>query len=213
MHPRNQAHFRKYENKSRVPSSSTDRVLRFASLDEKARWLDGAASLDALRGQVQDHARRFLQIADPEARTRAIQRWVRDSIKYQYDFRVSLGLPGEEFADTSTSLTRGYGDCDDKARAFVALVRATEMMIGEQARRRGERPPRPVQVRIRPVFTKGPNPAFVHVQAEVRWPRSELQENAMQGGWLLAELIVKGCEIGQNPDTVPRLANGDRAIV
>ncbi len=201
MRPAPSTKFRRFENPSRVPRTSTNRVLSFATLEEKAKWLDAAASLDALRLQVQHHAQRFLGYSDAEARTRAIQRWVRDNIHYQYDFRVSQGLPGEEFGDTSTLLARGYGDCDDKARAFVALVRAAEMVK-----------PLRVKARIRPIFTKQPA-QFVHVQAEVTWPRSELHENAMPGGWLLAELIVKGCEIGQDPDTVPRLASGERAIV
>jgi transglutaminase-like putative cysteine protease len=202
MHPSGNAKFRRYENASRVPDASSTRVLVFPSLEEKASWLDSAASLDALRGQVLDHARRFLAIPDAEARTRAIQRWVRDHIHYQFDFRVSQSLPGEEFADTSTSLDRGFGDCDDKARAFVALVRAAEMQE-----------PLGVQTRIRPVFMRAPDDRFTHVQAEVRWPRSHLHDNVIADGWLLAELIVKGCEIGQDPDTIPRLPNGERPIV
>jgi hypothetical protein len=203
MHPKNEARFRKYENSSRVPSNSTVRVLTFKTLDAKAHWLDAAASLDALRGEVQRQAQRFLLMSDAEARTRAIQRWVRDSIGYQYDFRTSQGLPGEEFADTTSTIERGFGDCDDKARAFVALVRAVEMLR-----------PMGTLARIRPIFAKAPDDRFVHVQAEVAWPGSAKHENAMgQEGWLLAELIVKGCEIGQDPDTVPRLKSGERAIV
>jgi hypothetical protein len=202
LHPRNESRFRKYENASRVPHRSTVRVLVFPSLEEKAAWLDGAASVDALRGFVQNHAKRFLGLPDAESRTRAMQRWVRDHIAYQYDFRTSQGFPGEEFADTTTTIERGFGDCDDKARAFVALVRAAEMQK-----------PLDVRARIRPVFAKVPDDRFVHVQAEVRWPRSTLHENALPDGWLLAELIVKGCEIGQDPDTVPRQADGERAIV
>jgi Transglutaminase-like superfamily len=201
MRPAPSTPFRKYENATRIPDASTDRVLAFSSLEEKAKWLDAAAGLDALRSQVQRLARRFLRIEDPEARTRAIQRWVRDHIKYQYDFRVSMGVPGEEFADTSSLLDRKFGDCDDKARAFVAIVRAAEMLK-----------PLRVEARIRPVFTRLPK-QFVHVQAEVRWPRSTSHDNAMPGGWLLSELIVKGCEIGQDPDTVPRLPNGERQII
>lgn len=202
MRPSNAQRFRKFENASRVPSNSTVRVLSFPSLEEKASWLDSNASLDALRGQVQTASKRFWLVKDAEARTRAIQRWVRDKIEYQYDFRVSQNLPGEEFADTSSTLDRGFGDCDDKARAFVALIRAAEM-----------KRPLHVQARIRPVFMRAPDDRFVHVQAEVRWPGSNRHENAMPDGWLLAELIVKGCEIGQDPDTVPRLPSGDRAIV
>lgn len=203
MRPANETKFRKYENASRVPRDSTVRVIVFKSLEEKAAWLDANAGLDALRGQVQDHAKRFLGLPDAESRTRAIQRWVRDNILYQYDWRTSQWLPGEEFADTSSTLERGFGDCDDKARAFVALVRAAEMQK-----------PLNVRARIRPVFAKLPDERFVHVQAEVKWPRSQLHENAiLPGGWLLSELIVRGCEIGQDPDTVPRQKDGERAIV
>jgi len=202
MHPNNALKFRLYENASRIPATSKGRVLTFESLQQKANWLDSAAGLDALRSDVQAYVSRFNQYTDPEARTRAIQRWVRDNIKYQYDFRVSIGRRGEEFADSSTLLKRGFGDCDDKARIFVALVRAIEMVK-----------PLGVRARIRPIFTKHPY-EFVHVQTEVKWPRSVLHENS-QGpkGWLLAELIVKDCEIGQNPDTIPRLPSGERAIV
>ena len=201
MRPAPSTKFRKFENASRVPRASTDRVLSFQTLEEKAKWLDAAAGLDALRESVQHLAKRFLRITDPEARTRAIQRFVRDRIHYQYDFRVSQGLPGEEFADTTSAFERGFGDCDDKARAFVALVRAAEMIW-----------PLGTAARIRPIFTKAPK-QFVHVQAETKWPRSELHENAMPEGWLLAELILRGCEIGQDPDTIPRLWNGERQIV
>jgi hypothetical protein len=202
MHPNNALKFRLYENASRIPNTSKARVVTFQSLQEKARFLDSAASLDALRTDVQDYAKRFISFSEAEARTRAIQRWVRDNIQYQYDYRTTIGRRGEEFADSSTLIKRGFGDCDDKARIFVALVRAIEMVKPLGAR-----------ARIRPIFTKHPY-EFVHVQAEVKWPRSVLHENS-QGpkGWLLAELILKDCEIGQNPDTVPRLPNGERAIV
>lgn len=203
MHPRNEAKFRKHENASRVPANSSVRVLTFKSLEDKANWLDANASLDALRGEVQNQAQRFILIPDAEARTRAIQRWVRDAIRYQYDFRLSQNLPGEEFADTTTTIERGFGDCDDKARAFVALVRAAEMLA-----------PLHTAGRIRPVFARVPEDRFVHVQAEVKWPGSARHENTMgPKGWLLAELIVKGCEIGQDPDTIPRTRSGERQIV
>jgi transglutaminase superfamily protein len=185
----------------RVPDQSQDRVIGWATLEEKANWLDGAASLDALRGGTLRVASRFFGLPTAEARTRAIQRWVRDNIRYTYDFRASQGTRGEEFADTETTIERGYGDCDDKARAFVALVRAAE-------RKR----PLGAQARIRPVFKMHPLKEFVHVQAETRWWGSSMNGNAMPGGWLLAELILAHCEIGQNPDELPRGPNGQRLI-
>ncbi len=189
-----------HQNLTRIPAGSSDRVIDFASLEQKARWLDAAASLDSLRRGVQDVAGRFIGIEDPEARTRAIHRWVRDNIHYEQDYRVSQGLPGEEFADSETILRRGYDDCDGKSRLFVALLRAAEMLR-----------PLHVEARIRDVFTRHPL-AFVHVQVEVRWPRSELSERAENGGWLLAEMILKGAEIGDDPDDVPRGPRGERVL-
>ena len=192
--------FQAHQNAGRIPRGSSDRVLEFKSLEQKARWLDAAASLDSLRRGVQDVARRFLEIPDAEARTRAIHRWVRDHIHYEQDYRVSQGMAGEEFADTETVLERGYDDCDGKSRAFVALVRAAEMLR-----------PLGVQARIRDVFMRHPF-SFVHVQVEVKWPRSELAERAGPGGWLLAEMILKNAEIGDDPDQVPRGPHGERLL-
>lgn len=190
----------KHQNASRIPKGSSVRVVQFASLEEKARWLDAAASLDSLRGNVQQFARRFLGVEGPEARTRAIHRWVRDHIHYEFDFRVSQNERGEEFVDTETMIRRGYADCDDKARGFVAIVRAAEMLR-----------PLGTEARIRSVFVRHPL-AFVHVQVEVRWPRSQLDERAQPGGWLLAELILKNCEIGEDPDQCPRGPRGERLL-
>jgi transglutaminase superfamily protein len=185
----------------RVPDRSTGRVVGWRTLEEKANWLDGAASLDALRGGTLRVAERFCRIPTAEARTRALQRWVRDNIRYVYDWRVSQGTRGEEFADAQTCIERGYGDCDDKSRLFVALVRAAERVR-----------PLGAQASIRPVFRAHPLWEFVHVQAESRWPGSYMNPNAMAGGWLLSELILADCEIGQNPDELPREANGERKI-
>lgn len=192
--------YHEHQDPSRIPLGSDVRVILFRSHEDKAKWLDAAAGLDSLRGGVANVARRFLQYTDAEARTRAIHRWVRDNIRYEQDWQVSTGQPGEEFADTETILRRGYDDCDGKARVMVALVRAAEMMK-----------PLGVDARIRDVFSKHPL-AFVHVQVEVRWPRSELLERSEPGGWMLAEMILKDCEIGQNPDECPRGPHGERLL-
>jgi hypothetical protein len=184
----------------RVPDRAAVRVVGWRTLAEKANWLDGAASLDALRKGTQAIAQRFLNLPTAETRTRAIQRFVRDGVRYTQDFRVTQGHRGEEFADTVSALVRGYGDCDDKARAFVALVRAAERQV-----------PLGAQARIRPVFTRHPL-EFVHVQAEARWWGSDAHPAAMPGGWLLCELILARCEIGQNPDELPRGPDGQRLI-
>lgn len=189
-----------HPNASRIPRGSTDRVLVFNSLREKADWLDANASLDALRKGVESVASRFLNEPDPELRTRSIHRFVRDRIRYEQDWRVSAGVPGEEFADSETVLKRGFDDCDGKSRLFVALVRAAELQkpIGTAAR-------------IRPVFTKHPLD-FVHVQAEVLFPGSKRIDTADRDGWVIAEMILKGCELGKNPDDCPRGPRGERVM-
>jgi hypothetical protein len=169
-------------------------------LVEKANWLDGAASLDALRKGITNVASRFCNMPSGESRTRAIQRWVRDHVRYVNDYRMSQGQRGEEFADAETTIERGYGDCDDKARLYVALVRAAEALV-----------PLATQARIRPVFKKHPL-EFIHVQAESRWWGSATNPASLPGGWLLTELILAYCEIGQNPDELPRGADGQRLI-
>lgn len=190
----------KHQDAGRVPRGSSVRVIRFTSHLAKARWLDSAASLDSLRRGVMRAAQRFLHVRDPEARTRAIHAWVRDNIHYETDYRVSQGQQGEEFADSETILRRGYDDCDGKSRLMVAIMRAAEMLA-----------PLGTQARIRDVFRRHPL-AFVHVQVETRWPGSIRLENAQRDGWILAELILKGCELGQNPDACPRGPRGERLL-
>lgn len=176
------------------------RKIRFATLGEKARWLDANASLDAAMVMVRDVAQRFAAAhqGDAEALARGIHRWVRDHIRYVADTaKVARWRPapdGEEFADSETILARGFDDCDGKSRLFVALCRAAG-----------------IECRIRPVFRRHPLD-FVHVQAECRWPGSASLTEAEPGGWLLAELILKDCALGQDPDAMPRGPDGKRVL-
>ncbi len=168
-----------------------ERTISFSSLEEKARWLDAAASLDANLKIVRDLAQRYAGAVNPnehERLARGLHQFVRDGVRYVHD-------PGhEEFADSGVILRRGFDDCDGKARLFVALCR----VVGLEAR-------------IRPVFRAHPN-RFVHVQAEVRWPGSQSVKGAAADGWILAELILKGCELGQDPDTVALGPDGRRVL-
>jgi len=167
------------------------RKIQFRSLAEKAAWLDANASLDADLTYVRGVATRFARAFDPndhEGLARSLHRFVRDGIRYVPD-------PGEEeFADSETILKRGFDDCDGKSRLFVALCRA----VGLEAR-------------IVPVFKKHPY-SFVHVQTEVRWPGSQNVKGAEPGGWLLGELILKNCALGESPDAVPRAPDGSRVL-
>lgn len=181
--------------RARRQGTERPRVVRWKSLEEKARWLDGEASLDATLRFVREFAlAHFGRLPGPEAQAHAIQHYVRDGIKYVRDFRATMLQPGEEFADTEDILQRGYDDCDGKSRAFVALCRT----LG-------------IQARIRPLFKEHPH-RFVHVQAEVRWPGSRRFPTADDQGWLLAECILQDVEIGGDPMKGPRGTDGRHLI-
>lgn len=168
-----------------VPGATT-RVLRFKSLEEKARWLDAAASIDSTLRYVRELTRTMFNrwLGEPEAFATMLQQYVRDHVAYVHDYRESVGEPGEEFADAETILKRGYDDCDGKSRAFVAMVRASGVPG--------------LEARIRPVFKEHPH-RFVHVQTELRYPGSDRYPEAEPGGWLLAEMILQGVGIGEDP--------------
>jgi transglutaminase-like putative cysteine protease len=173
--------------------ASVRRLLTFDSLQEKAAWLDAAASLDAHLPYIRELAIRFQKARganDLGGLARDLHRFARDSIAYCY------GPSAQEFADSETILTRPGGACDNcagKSRVFVALCRAVEL-----------------DARIVPNFRR-PN-EFNHVQAEVRWPGSEQDAYAGPGGWLRAELIVQGVPLGAGPSACDVLPDGRPAL-
>lgn len=152
-----------------MASMSTDRITRtvlFADPVSKARWLDAMCTLDARLPVTRRIARSFAAHIDPndrEALARDLHAFVRDSIRYVRD------PAGEEFSDSDVILDAGFGDCDDKARLFVALCRSVGLLA-----------------RILPCFIGG---AFVHVQAQVDFGE----------GWTVAELIVRDIPLGDLP--------------
>lgn len=165
-------------------NDTVTRTTVFRGPDEKAAWLDTMATLDARLPETRALARRFAmgRYADPNelgALARQFHRFVRDSIKYVRD------PASEEFADSDTILLRGYGDCDDKARLFVALCRSAG-----------------IAARIRPCFV---GDDFVHVQAEVLLSQRTGEEGAAcfhesgSCGWCVSELIVRSVDLGENP--------------
>jgi transglutaminase-like putative cysteine protease len=167
-------------------SLTTTRTFR--GPDEKAAWLDAMATLDARLPETRALARRFAmgRYADPNelgALAREFHRFVRDSIRYVRD------PAGEEFTDSDHILLRGYGDCDDKARLFVALCRSAG-----------------IAARTRPCFI---GDDFVHVQAEVLLSKSEegaaCFRESPDCGWCLSELIVKGIDLGEGPPPMGRV--------
>ena len=157
---------------------------------EKAQWIDGYCYLDARLPAVRELAARFAKARDPndkEGLARDFQTFVRDAITYVPDPSY------EEIADSQTILERGYGDCDDKCRLFVSLCRAVSL-----------------EARIRPVVDS--DGFFYHVQSEVTWPGADRHPFAQPRGWLLVELILRGCELGQSPATVPASSTGSRVL-
>jgi transglutaminase-like putative cysteine protease len=150
--------------------------VNFKSADEKARWLDANARFDAWHGEkVRELALRFAKAPshdpnDPDALARDFFRWVRDCIKYVSD-------PGgmEQLSNSDVIIEQGAGDCDDKARLFVALCTCVR-----------------VTARIRPCF-EDPDVGerFVHVQAEV-WMQGE-------SDWVACDFIIRDLPFGAPP--------------
>lgn len=157
-------------------------IATFSTLRDKADYLDTRATLDSLTHDVRAKAREITRgiVGDEEQSARALQRWVRDKIAYVHDRPTLQGAQGEEFASSQEILRRLYDDCDGKSRVLVALCRS----LG-------------IRARIRPVFP-APN-KFTHVQVEIYIPGR---------GWLLAETIVQGAELGDDPRRIIRENGG-----
>lgn len=186
------------------------RNVSWSTLEEKAAWLDSAASLDAGEPGVHALAVRILSRAPHRdkafspafgASTQAIveetfEFW-RDRIRYERDRRLADMKRAEQFADTDTILERGFDDCDGKARGFVATIRTLAQM-GVFA-----------QARIVPVFSADLSD-FKHVQAQVWWPGSDQHPRAEPDGWLLCELTLKGVPLGAGVEAASRDAKTGR---
>lgn len=159
------------------------RVIEWPDPETKGKWLDAAASRDVEHPLVQSIAARMRHDAagDPLAFCRVAHRHCRDVVKYRSD------VGGEEFADSAMVLARGYDDCDGKSRAFVALCRASGI--------------EGLRARIVPIFDKSGH--FRHVQAEATWPGAR-PPLAGPDGWVLAELTLKGVELGQGAEAARR---------
>jgi transglutaminase-like putative cysteine protease len=156
------------------------RPVVFQDWEAKANYLDGAAWIDARLPFVRDIARRFAKACNPnnfQALAWMCFRFCRDRIRYVPD------PASEEFSDSQQILEQGFGDCDDKTRLFVALCRSLRL-----------------EARIRPVLQRtAEGDDFVHVQAQVRWPGSSRTLKSGEGGWVTAEVILKDCELGDEP--------------
>ncbi|TKC93713.1 transglutaminase-like domain-containing protein [Polyangium fumosum] len=138
------------------------RIIDFPSNAAKARYMKAGSRRDELLPEVQRWAAVFrrLPLAD---RAAAILKFCQYAIDYVRDPRR------EVLEDCAVTLMRGFGDCDAKARLFVALCRA----CGVVAR---ERPVRPEQ-------------DFPHILAEVY----------VNGQWLPVDPTILNSSIGRIP--------------
>ena len=142
------------------------RSVVFADAMAKARWIDSQATLDARFPLVQKVARTFAKAYGPndkEPVARGLHDFVLNGITYVVD------PAGEQLSDSNQILEEGCGDCDDKARLYVALTRCVR-----------------IESRILPVFE---GEVFTHVQAET----------CLRGRWYVNELIVRGVGFGELP--------------
>ncbi len=156
------------------------RTVVFKDRADKARYMIAAAEHDALDPQVMSWAQQFLALPEEE-RAPAILRFVQNCIRYERDpawFDEAGVRHGIELLDSAaTGFFRGYGDCDLKARMFVALCLACG-----------------VTARISPVF-RGVN-GFPHVRAEVLRLGGEASDPA---GWEVADPTIVNSTIGRLP--------------
>ena len=169
----------------------TRRVL-FDNWESKAAWLDGSAWGDARLPYVREVARRIALAHDPndwEGMARDFFELVQHRIHYISD------PASEEFSDAEATLRQGFGDCDDKVRAFVALLRSASPQF---------------EAHIRPVLDA--DGGFAHVQAVARFPGSYRVQGlrngvptlvALPGGWLVAEVILRDAHLGDDLEDIP----------
>ncbi len=101
------------------------RWVNFTGREDKARYMVEAAQHDAEDPQVISWAKHFRRVPIKDCAA-AILRFVQDCIEYRRDpawFDAQGNRHGVELLDSSAvGFFRGYGDCDLKARMFVAIL-------------------------------------------------------------------------------------------
>jgi hypothetical protein len=149
--------------------------VTFRNRDDKAHYMADAAVSDVLDPLVLKWAEVFRRLPYRE-RAPAILRFVQRAIRYERDpawYDAAGKRHGIEVLDSSAvGLMRGFGDCDVKARLFVALALASG-----------------VPARIDPVF-RGER-GFPHVRNEV-W-------DVDTGRWQVADPSIVNSDIGRLP--------------
>lgn len=160
--------------------TSGTRYVVFPNREAKARYMQQAAEQDSRDPQIIEWAKQFTGIEDPRERAQAILRFAQLGIRYEHDpawFGPNGERHGIELLDSaSVGLARGYGDCDLKARLFVAVALAAGL-----------------EARISPVFT-GSN-GFPHVRAEVHFE----DETSGHRPWTIADPTIVNSDLGRLP--------------
>jgi hypothetical protein len=155
------------------------RWVSFADREDKARYMAEAARHDAEDPAVRSWARQFLRLPVEERADRVLE-FVQACIRYEQDpawYGPNRERHGVELLDSSAvGLHRAYGDCDLKARLFVALCLASG-----------------VEAKIDPVF-RG-DTGFPHVRAKVLRRSSETGGE----GWDVADPTITNSAIGRLP--------------
>jgi hypothetical protein len=97
-------------------------LSEFNSWAEVNRWALGlfqpaSAFSPALSAKINE----WRQFPDQEQQILAALRFVQDEVRY---FGIEIGVSAEKPADPSTVFARRFGDCKDKSRLFVSVLRA-----------------------------------------------------------------------------------------
>jgi transglutaminase-like putative cysteine protease len=162
------------------------RQVVFPLREAKAAYMARPTEDDASDPIVRDWARQFRRVPE-ERRAEAILRLCQDCLRYERDPAWHDGggnRHGIELLDSSAvCLHRGYGDCDAKARLFVALCLACGLHAA-----------------IEPVF-RG-KAGFPHVRARVL---VESREAGAPPTWQVADPTIVNSGIGRLPRR-PRMA-------
>ena len=155
------------------------RWIHFADREAKAKYMSKAAQHDSEDPILVGWARQFNRLPVDKCAA-AVLRFVQRCIRYERDpawFDAQGTRHGIELLDSAAvGLHRGYGDCDLKARLFVALCLACG-----------------VAADIEPVFT-GEN-GFPHVRARVLRATSETAGER----WETADPTIVNSTIGHLP--------------
>lgn len=165
-----------------MKSTAIRRVVSFKDDREKLAFMNDIARKGALDPRIIELGTELVRYRRPDdwiGMATEIHRFVREAIRYQHD-----PARREQLADPWSVLERGADDCDGKAVLATALYLA----VG-------------IEARVKPVWRGS---MLAHVQSEARWPGSERVRGATEEGWVVSELTIAGCELGQDPRSVPR---------